>query len=72
METKRPEVHLPDETEERVKQYAEERGLKMARAYYELLTTGLTAEEARPAFDDTAFGRDEADAVSVTDGNTNQ
>lgn len=40
----RPEIDLTDNIVKRVQQYADDHGLKMPRAYRELIQTGLREE----------------------------
>lgn len=40
----RPEIDLTDKIVEKVRQYADDHGLKMPRAYRELIQTGLREE----------------------------
>lgn len=41
----RPRIDIDDETHQRVEEYAHQKGLRMPRAYAELIVKGLDAEE---------------------------
>lgn len=45
VQTKRPRIDLPDDLEQQVQNYANEHGVKMPRAYRELIENGLEKVE---------------------------